>query len=324
MSQFSGIKFDNPDGENMCFSNSTANGLLSSIQFTSRLNQSHCVSCDFFCSMKNSLHNLTIKSSLQLKNWIGFFHQNFNNNDQQDPSEFIQHIIDKCAFLRELTKMGVFLSYKCPCGFITSKEENRNILFADLNGDSLAEVTSKAVSIKNSFWRNCDNCNKNTKHETEEKILFLPKVLIITIKRFIVTSHNRPVRKNCMQIDPSSIVYCDEIDEAVYTTKAVIEHHGKHRHTGHYTATLQTTNGWIICNDKNLCQTNQAPVNGYVFILDKVDGDIADTVEIPSSVQMHLSDAEATDNMTQQSREKSFRGDTFSKAFFLPFCKKLT
>ena len=89
MSQFSGIKFDNPDGENMCFSNSTANGLLSSIQFTSRLNQSHCVSCDFFCGMKNSLHNLSIKSSFQLKNWIGFFHQTFNNNDQQETNNSI-------------------------------------------------------------------------------------------------------------------------------------------------------------------------------------------------------------------------------------------
>jgi len=98
VNQFKGIKFENPCGKNMCFCNAASNGLLSSVHFTAEIYQACvCVSCDFFNSLKNSIAHSITKSSDQLKNWIGFLHREFNNDEQQDPCELIQHIYDKCT-----------------------------------------------------------------------------------------------------------------------------------------------------------------------------------------------------------------------------------
>ena len=207
VNQFKGIKFENPPGKNMCFSNSASNGLLSSVHFTAELlNQGHyCVSCDFFNKLKNPIAHSANKSSDQLKNWIGFLHREFNNDEQQDPCELIQHIIDKCTYLCELTKTGVFKSYKClKCQFESQNEETRNILYADLHGRSTSEIISKAVKYITKVMKMCDNCHSSNYHELVEKILVFPKILILCLKRFRVTSSNRPVGKNCSKISPDS------------------------------------------------------------------------------------------------------------------------
>ena len=81
---FQGLPFEN-NGENLCYSNSGANALLSSENITLRVNPEHCLSCEsceFLFRMIN-VSDLDVKSSKPLKKFVAKFKPNFNSNKQQ-------------------------------------------------------------------------------------------------------------------------------------------------------------------------------------------------------------------------------------------------
>ena len=101
---FNGLPFENNPGENLCYCNSVANSLLSSVRVKSSIWQGHCLSCDFLHGMYNAGFYPTIKSARPLKTFVAHSKPNFRNKDQQDCSEFAHSVIEKCELLTELTK----------------------------------------------------------------------------------------------------------------------------------------------------------------------------------------------------------------------------
>ena len=81
---FNGLPFENNPGENLCYCNSVANSLLSSVRVKSSIWQGHCLSCDFLHGMYNAGFYPPIKSARPLKTFVAHSMPNFRNKDQQD------------------------------------------------------------------------------------------------------------------------------------------------------------------------------------------------------------------------------------------------
>ena len=108
------------------------------------------------------------------------------------------------------------------------------------------------------FKTNCIVCKAETWHDKYEKILILPKVLIVNLQRFKRGRSNRIIGKNCMNVDPSIIL---TLDESLYSLNAVVTHYGRTTNEGEHNwfiryhivlyyleITLQsTTNLTILC-----------------------------------------------------------------------------
>ena len=142
------------------------------------------------------------------------------------------------------------VTYKCKtCENLISNEDSRNIMYEDLTGLSISEIISSTERKLSDFFEKCTRCNKKTVHEQFEKLLMLPEVLIVSLKRFRKSKSNRTIGKNCSEIEPSEIL---TIDETAYSLNAVVTHYGKKTNEGHYTTTLLRNGQWIDCNDEKI------------------------------------------------------------------------
>ena len=83
MESFRGFRFRNLKGENLCFSNSVTNLLLSSSRINSRIWRHHCFVCQNLYDIINNSSHLSIKSTLPLKSDVARFFPQFRNNNQQ-------------------------------------------------------------------------------------------------------------------------------------------------------------------------------------------------------------------------------------------------
>ena len=137
MAQFTGVAFDNP--MNRCYCNSSCNALLSSEIIASTVYPGHCISCDFLYAKRHATQG--IHSSQELKNWVASTHSVFDNNDQNDPGEFIQALIEKCNVLNDLTKAKVHIELTCNyCGNVSGNEQAKNIFYEDITSYSFSEI----------------------------------------------------------------------------------------------------------------------------------------------------------------------------------------
>ena len=126
--------------------------------------------------------------------------------------------------LKELTLSIVHVSYKCTkCEKVSSSDDERNILYEDLTGFSIADIISTINRTFPNFFDDCTHCKSKTVHEHNEKLLMLPEVLIVNLKRFKRSRANRIIGKNCQEINPSSML---QLDESVYSLNAVVSHYG--------------------------------------------------------------------------------------------------
>ena len=268
---FNGLPFENNPGENLCYCNSVANSLLSSVRVKSSIWQGHCLSCDFLHGMYNAGFYPTIKSARPLKTFVAHSKPNFRNKDQQDCSEFAHSVIEKCELLTELTKSIVSVTYKCTiCKKITTDRENRNILYESITGTTLREIigssTERSLEI---FQKDCTYCKTETDHEHYENMIMLPDLLLINLQRFKTGKSKRVILdKNCTDVMPSDFL---NLGGTVYSLNAVITHFGKEPHKGHYIATLHRNGNWIDCNDDVVRPANGTPRKGYLFFYDKLN-----------------------------------------------------
>ena len=77
------------------------------------------------------------------------------------------------------------VTYKCKtCENLISNEDSRNILYEDLSGLSVSEIISSGERKLPDFFEKCTRCKIKTVHEQYEKLLMLPEVLIVCLKRF--------------------------------------------------------------------------------------------------------------------------------------------
>ena len=268
---FNGLPFENNPGENLCYCNSVANSLLSSVRVKSSIWQGHCLSCDFLHGMYNAGFYPTIKSARPLKTFVAHSMPNFRNKDQQDCSEFAHSVIEKCELLTELTKSIVSVTYKCTiCKKITTDRENRNILYESITGTTLREIigssTERSLEI---FQKDCTYCKTETDHEHYENMIMLPDLLLINLQRFKTGKSKRVILdKNCTDVMPSDFL---NLGGTVYSLNAVITHFGKEPHKGHYIATLHRSGNWIDCNDDIVRPAYGTPRKGYLFFYDKLN-----------------------------------------------------
>ena len=115
------------------------------------------------------------------------------------------------------------------CDIVSETDDKRNIFYDSVDGDSVAEIISPTDKKIHSFLKLCSKCQIKTNHERYEKIIMLPDVLIIDIKRFKRNKYNRIIGKNSMEIDPSIVL---KLDQAVYSLKGIVSHIGTQIHKG--------------------------------------------------------------------------------------------
>ena len=97
--EFSGIRFSNPTGVNICYSNACVNALLASQHLVSLIDPNHdgintCGICWLFSyySRVSRLQPNQVHSSEGLKTRIARIANQFIGNRQQDPTEYIEEI----------------------------------------------------------------------------------------------------------------------------------------------------------------------------------------------------------------------------------------
>ena len=83
MESFRGFRFRNLKGENLCFSNSVTNLLISSSRINSRIWEHHCFVCQSLYNIINNGSHSSIKSTLPLKTDVARFFPQFRNSNQQ-------------------------------------------------------------------------------------------------------------------------------------------------------------------------------------------------------------------------------------------------
>jgi len=209
--------------------------------------------------MKNVGRILIPQSSYPLKELVAHINPQFQDSKQHDIDEFLQVILKSCRFLDRLTHFTVQITRICKiCKKVTSSEDERNILYENLDGDSITEIIPSIEKPWPDFKTNCIVCKAETWHDKYEKILILPKVLIVNLQRFKRGRSNRIIGKNCMNVDPSIIL---TLDETLYSLNAVVTHYGRTTNEGEHDwfikyhivlnyleITLQsTTNLTILC-----------------------------------------------------------------------------
>ena len=206
----------------------------------------------------------SIQSSLPLIEEIAKKCQEFKLDGQQkDANEFLSACLSECNILSSLTKGEIITTFKCECNLYSDNKDNeerfKNIINLAIIGDSVQEIVNTAMNDKN-YLKRCSWCQKMTKHETTQKWAILPAVLIITLQRF---EHSK-----FKKVMPSITLLIDGVS---YILRAILTHHGKYSHRGHYTTKLCMDNGnlWIKCNDMMVSQDKDVPLDGYIFIYDK-------------------------------------------------------
>ena len=96
--------------------------------------------------MKRISQNPSIQSSYPLKRYVAQVNPQFWSNSQQDIVEYIGHILKQCGILNKLSHLTVRITRICKiCKKVTSSDDERNILFEQLNGGSMAEIISGKV-----------------------------------------------------------------------------------------------------------------------------------------------------------------------------------
>ena len=104
-----------------------------------------------------------------------------------------------------------------------------------------------ALYISVDYALTCYFCERSQYHEKTEKIMVLPEVLIVYLKRFPRSLYGRSTRKNDTPVDPPNILSLS--DQTDYFLRSIITHHGQQVNNGHVTVTLNTSQGLILCND---------------------------------------------------------------------------
>ena len=149
------MKFTNPLGSNMCYSNACVNALLASQYLLSHIDPNHdginsCGICWFFSyySRVSQLQPNQVHSSEGLKRRIARIANQFIGNRQQDPTEYIEAIVNQCSVFKELTSQQSVQTYTCiSCNHKTPKLDYKNVLMQPLRKEdetlSLDQILSK-------------------------------------------------------------------------------------------------------------------------------------------------------------------------------------
>lgn len=289
-----------PNLGNTCYINSSIQCFLHSKHLKTFLS-THAVTANFtlFDDYKSLLNNL----KLTLPSYFTIYEQN-------DVHEFLMYYIDdiyekhKKHFTiknnKHLDSAYKKLQFKCneawfknyspimdtlyfqiirqtECAMCNHKNlnfENNSILEVDIEGDDDDLTSSIQRYFTSHFVQDwtCDKCNEKTdKNRVIQQLWYLPKVLIICVKRFKFTNNKMIKLRNTFKI-PNEIDmqnYClQQKINYKYNISSVINHLGS-SYYGHYNCDLITKKDTIIKIDDEFIvnKTNNKlnEENGYIL-----------------------------------------------------------
>ena len=130
-------------------------------------------------------------------------------------------------------------------------------------GTSVAQIITNTSTNQDIDLSWCELCKELNNHEKKENWIILASVLIIALERFEESLST--------QVDPTKVLV---INDASYELKAVISHRRIGAISNHLTTSLYNKNddSWTECDDQDLKDPSiEKPMNGFVFIYDKID-----------------------------------------------------
>ena len=81
--------------------------------------------------------------------------------------------------------------------------------------------------------------------------------------------------KNCHEVEPLPMIL---INNAIYSLRSIVIHESTNLEEdgGHIKSNLNTTKGWITCDDSLVSQPSRSPLpldanQGYLLLFDKVE-----------------------------------------------------
>ena len=278
MAEFYGIAFVNPGF--ICYANAGINCLLASKHVCSNIHLTDCVGCELLHEKRNNPYGL--QSSMDLKNWLAERHQHFGTNNQQDATEFVQCCVQDCPILAETTHSQLYSTQqcgKCKQTFDVSDEyTDKHVIDRKITDDNLAGIMSKSDFI----WKKCSKCKQTCYHEEKQTLLIPPSVLIISLANARFGFENNGIKDDRL-VQASPFL---SIDGFQFVLKSVISHHGDDAHSGHYTAAVSTSQGWVYTDDENLYGPfPAAPSDGCLFIYDKLPNQMLGPQSLSENVQ---------------------------------------
>jgi ubiquitin C-terminal hydrolase len=227
---------------------------------------------------------------IEMENHYGKIKQKLENNKnpfavqmdktQQDAEEFLTAILDTITAndeigIKDIVQISFEESIEClECKNITKGQGFLNILQIPITKETLVDCIKdiKSEDMTGMEQRRCENtkadgaqCGKNDARK-EVRLIALPRVLIVQLKRFTWDKKNERAKKifdNVIYEDtleiPNDIIGTDPKGvNKKYRLKAVVDHNGSCM-GGHYTATVfdDSDKKWYICSDSTISLNNK-------------------------------------------------------------------
>ena len=247
------IRFSNPPGRNLCFSNAAISCLLNnsilrkflhgySIEpakpLTEELKQ--------LSRVKNYHESSTLKlrAIVQLKCFeSGQLTKNFNNNKQHDAGEFMQSLLEHLwnenskNTLKEEMFGGVsqdILTCFCAYRVELAPEQMSEIIPIQIAEQDVQKGLDTFLSGENIAWK-CPKCGRPTVQK-KRLIVIEPSTLILQLMRYNFDTSNNTASKINDQIFCQPNIFMPS--GSTYTLTSIINHHGEETKSGHYNTIL--------------------------------------------------------------------------------------
>ena len=241
----------------------------------------------------------------------GTIYEEFTHRNQQDAHEFLVWLLDqmymatqkeveieirnkstlstmvisavkgwKAAFEKQYSPLtdlvfGMYrIQYKCTgCSTVHNRWETFNTLKVSIGSESINDLLINEFKQEDIDGYDCDACKNKCLAKKNVTIWRLPKLLIITLKRFtpMGTRDNGAFNYDGKNIILDSVFSPESSEESKtreYKIFATIDHHGNHN-GGHYTsqALSPVWKKWHIYDDESVNEINQPQFGVYTYML---------------------------------------------------------
>jgi ubiquitin carboxyl-terminal hydrolase 36/42 len=255
-------------------------------------------------------NSISIASADSIRSHIHLISNVFTIGDQEDASEFLSFLFDHyitclsshlsmsfvplstLTIMDEIFAINLLSSNSCSsCLYTSRKQEVQNILFLGVkNLNNLTDAFAhfvKQETMKGENAMRCSNCDQLVKGNKRVTIHELSPILIITLKRFEITSFDQSEKLSHQVnynelLDVSSYMTshfdnCNKENQNInssndylYQLYAVINHIGDDPRSGHYYSYIRSSNNrWFLVDDSRYrrASSNEVFNNSEAYIL---------------------------------------------------------
>ena len=287
------LRFNNPPGKNLCFSNVIASCLLNipplrkflqEKNYHEEQRQSIGAELSYLSKQKNNKQFSTQRLRTIIMNRCfesGQLTKEYNSNMQYDCVEFLQSLLEHFWVeptipdnLGEAVFGGIFQEcYHCECGNVEQHPMKvlPNILSLPIKGDSV-QTCLDAYFACEKIDKRCSNCQSMQSLKTTE-ISVPPTTLILQLNRFSYIEAKYAATK--LHVPVNCPLNLSLMDSAMYQLNSVINHMGNTTNSGHYNILLQdkSNEDFILVDDIDMNYNSNITENNkvsYVVIYDKL------------------------------------------------------